>query len=163
LGAEIAALKVHRRAGLRVVIARAFPHTGAGQTERYVVPALAARIRAAKRVGATAVRVGNLEVTRELMHVDDVIDAYTLLLERGISGETYNVASGRGVSLTEVFRMLCEIIAYRPIPEADSSLMRTADIPYLVGDGAKLRALTGWQPSRTLEYTLRDVVNAQTD
>jgi len=163
LGAEIAALEVHRRAGLRVVIARAFPHTGAGQTERYVVPALAARIRAAKRAGVNAVSVGNLDVTRELMHVDDVIDAYTLLLERGVSGETYNVASGEGVSLQEVFRLLCQIMGHWPRPEVHPSLMRAADIPYLVGDAAKLRTLTGWKPSRTLEYTLRDVVHAQTD
>ncbi|MBI4499652.1 MAG: GDP-mannose 4,6-dehydratase [Gemmatimonadetes bacterium] len=163
LGAEIAALEAHRRAGIRLIIARSFPHTGPRQTERYVVPALAARIRAAKRVGAPAVRVGNLDVTRELMHVDDVIEAYALLLERGVSGEVYNVASGQAVSLGEVFSMLCDLIGHRAIPEVHPSLMRAGDIPYLVGDGSKLRAATGWEPRRTLEQTLREVVNAQAD
>jgi nucleoside-diphosphate-sugar epimerase len=32
-----------------------------------------------------------------------------------------------------------------------------------VGDPAKLRAATGWGPRRSLEETLRDVLDAQTD
>src|SRR4030095_4553591 len=61
LGAEGAALEVHRRTGLRVIIARAFPHTGPGQSQRYVVPAFAHRTRGARRLKAPAVQTGNLE------------------------------------------------------------------------------------------------------
>jgi nucleoside-diphosphate-sugar epimerase len=32
-----------------------------------------------------------------------------------------------------------------------------------VGDSAKLRAATGWAPRRTLDETLRDVIDAQAD
>jgi GDP-4-dehydro-6-deoxy-D-mannose reductase len=48
----------------------------------------------------------------------------------------------------------------RPIPEADPELMRPADIPYLVGDAAKLRTATGWTPRVPLEETLRQVLDA---
>ena len=163
LGAEIAALEVHRRVGLKVIVARPFPHIGPGQDERYVVPAFAGRIRVAKRISAPAVRVGNLTSVREFLHVDDVVDAYCRLLAGGRPGEVYNVASGRGITLEEVFYRLCDLIGYRPLPEAHPALMRTADIPHLVGDGGKLRAATGWEPRTPLEQTLREVVDAQAD
>jgi GDP-4-dehydro-6-deoxy-D-mannose reductase len=115
----------------------------------------------AKEVSAPTVRVGNLSLIRELLHVDDVIEAYSGLLGSGASGEIYNVASGQGVLLEDVFYMLCDLIGHRPVPEPHPSLMRVGDIPHLVGDGSKLRRVTGWEPRHTLEQTLREVVNAQ--
>jgi GDP-4-dehydro-6-deoxy-D-mannose reductase len=163
LGAETAALEAWRRAGLRVVIARPFAHTGPGQPPRFVVPAFAQRLKVAQRIGAPVVKVGNLEPVREFLHVQDVVDAYARLLMQGRPGEVYNVASGRGVSLRDLLFMLADRIGVRPIPEADPELMRPADIPHLVGDATKLRLATGWTPRHTLEETLEDVLNAQTD
>ena len=57
VGSEVGALEAWRRAGLRVVIARAFPHTGPGQSLLYVVPAFIERLRAARGVRQ---RVGSL-------------------------------------------------------------------------------------------------------
>lgn len=161
LAGEIAVLEVHRRAGLAAVVARAFPHTGAGQDSRFVIPALAGRIRAARQRSAPAVPVGNLDPVRDLMHVDDVVEAYLRLLEQGQAGETYNVAAGRTWSLREVFDFFCRTAGYHPRPEVDPALMRPVDIPYLVGDAAKLRARTGWKPVRSLEETLVEVMDAQ--
>ena len=162
-GAELAALEVWRRTGLRVIVARAFAHTGPGQDPRFVVPAFAERLRFAKRVSAPVVKVGNLEPVREFLHVRDVVDAYARLLAKGQPGEIYNVASGRGVSLEDLFYRLAERIGVRPIPEADPDLVRGGDILHLVGDAAKLTAATGWVPRYSLDDTLRDVLDAQAD
>ena len=102
VGAETAALETWRRTGLRVVLGRPFPHTGPGQTTQFVVPAFAARLRAARRSGARTVATGNLGPVRDLLDVRDVVAAYRLLLARGTPGEAYNVASGAGLSLAEV-------------------------------------------------------------
>jgi GDP-4-dehydro-6-deoxy-D-mannose reductase len=163
LGGEIAALEVHRRTGLRVVIARAFAHTGRGQDERFVVPALARRLLIAKRVGAPAIKVGNLDPVREFMHVSDVMDAYCRLLVKGKSGEAYNVAGGKGIALGDLLERLMELVGYRVVTEADPELVRAADIPYLVGDASKLRAATDWTPRMALDDVLGEVVNAQTN
>ncbi len=162
-GEELAALEAWRRTGLRVVLARAFAHTGPGQDTRFVVPAFAERLRFAKRVGAPVVKVGNLEPVREFLHVRDVVDAYARLLVKGQPGETYNVASGEGISLEDLYYRLADLIGVRPIPEADPELVRAGDILHLVGDAAKLRAATGWTPRYTLDATLRDVLDAQAD
>ena len=163
LGAETAALEAWRRAGLRVVIARAFAHTGAGQDVRFVVPAFAQRLKVARRVGAAVIKVGALDPVREFLHVQDVVDAYARLMVQGVPGEVYNVASGEGIRLEALFFRMADMVGVRPIPEADPELMRPGDIPHLVGDATKLRGTTGWAPTWSLDQTLREVLDAQAD
>ena len=162
-GAELAAMETRHRTGLRVVVARSFPHTGPGQDERFVVPAFARRLRGARLAGARAVKVGNLEPVRDFLDVRDVAAAYLALIGHGMPGEVYNVASGRGVPLEELFDRLASIVGVNAIAEADPEFMRPADIPYLVGDSGKLRAATGWMPGIAFDQTLRDLVHAQAD
>lgn len=163
VGAELAARETARRTGLPVIVARPFPHTGPGQDTRFVVPAFVERLREARTGGRREVRVGNLEVTRDFLDVRDVAAAYLALLERGVAGETYNVASGRPVRLTALFAELARLVGVDAVPATDPALVRPSDAPMLVGDAAKLHNATGWTPSFTLEETLRDLVHAQAD
>ncbi|MGE0443448.1 MAG: GDP-mannose 4,6-dehydratase [Gemmatimonadales bacterium] len=163
LGAEIAAAEVARRTGLEVLIARAFPHTGPGQGDRYVLPALARRILTARRIGAPAIKTGNLEPVRDLLDVRDVAAAYLAILERGRSGAVYNVASGQGTALGDVAARLMALAGHRVILEADPALLRSNDLPYLVGDPTRLWRDTGWSPRKSLEETLKDLLDAQAD
>jgi GDP-4-dehydro-6-deoxy-D-mannose reductase len=161
LAAETAALETYRRTGLRVVVARAFAHTGRGQDDRFVVPAFARRLLEAKAARKRKVKVGNLTPVREFLHVSDVVRAYAALLEGGEAGEVYNVASGRAVALRELFDLLAQAAGHEAEPETDPTLVREADIPYLVGDAGKLAGATGWEPQKSLEDTLAEVVHAQ--
>jgi GDP-4-dehydro-6-deoxy-D-mannose reductase len=163
LGAEIAAQEVARRSGLRVIIARAFPHAGPGQDARFAVPALAARIRLARRVKARAINTGNLEPVRDILDVRDVAEAYLALLERGAAGEVYNVASGTGVTLRSVVDRLGQLAGWPVIAEHDPALARAGDLRHLVGDPGRLRAATGWAPRIPLDQTLADTLDAEAD
>ncbi|HWO89772.1 MAG TPA: GDP-mannose 4,6-dehydratase [Gemmatimonadales bacterium] len=162
-GAELAARETAMRTGLKVIVARSFPHTGPGQDERFVAPAFARRLRGARLAKARIVKVGNLEPVRDILDVRDVAAAYLALLERGTPGEVYNVCSGRGISLRELFDRLAGVIGVDAIPECDPEFLRPADIAYLVGNPAKLVAATGWRPTFELDQTLRDLVDAQAD
>jgi nucleoside-diphosphate-sugar epimerase len=161
VGAEIAALEAWRRASLRVIIARAFPHTGPGQSLLYVVPAFLQRLRAAAAAGARRVPTGNLEPVRDILDVRDVARGYIGLLEHGVAGEAYNVARGEGVTLRDIFARLARLVGADVEPVPDPALMRSGDIHYLVGDATKLNRATGWSPRITLEQTLREMVDAQ--
>ena len=163
LAGEVAALEAARRTGLRVIIARPFPHTGPGQTDRYVIPAFAYRLREARRTGATRVTTGNLEPVRDYLDVRDVVAAYVGLLDQGRPGEIYNVASGVGWSLRDIFQRLARLIGVSADPVADPALVRSGDVMHLVGDATRLQARTGWAPRVPFDQTLQDVVNAQTD
>lgn len=161
LGAEIAALEAWRRGGLQVVIVRPFSHTGPNQPASYVVPAFARRLVGARTLGNPAVRVGNLDPVRDFLHVRDVVDAYVRLLVQGVPGEIYNVASGQAIRLEDLLFRMGRLLGVDPIPESDPELRRPADVPHLVGDATKLRAVTGWEPRTSLEDTLREVLDAQ--
>jgi len=163
VGAEVAALEVWRRVGLRVIVARPFPHTGAGQSDRFVAPVFAARLRDARRSGATTVSTGNLDPVRDFLHVQDVVHAYLALLTHGVPGEAYNVARGEGVTLHDLFRRLATLLGVAAVPEADPALVRTADIMHLVGDASKLRRATGWHPTIALDRILKEVADAEAD
>ena len=159
--AEVGALDEGRRSGLRVIVARPFPHTGPGQMPKFVVPGFIERIRLAERTKAPVVNTGNLEPVRDLLDVRDVVDAYIMLLERGTAGETYNVARGEGIRLEDLFFRIAGLVGYRVIPERDASLARATDIPHLVGSADKLRAATGWSPRFTLDQTLQSMLDAE--
>ena len=161
--AEIAALEVWRRTGLRVVVARAFQHTGPGQSETYVVPALARRIREARRDRRRTVPTGNLEPVRDLSDVRDVVSAYVALLGAAAGGETYNICRGEGRRLADIFAALARLLDADVVPEPDPALQRAGDIPHLVGDPGRLQGATGWAPTHSFDQTLRDVVDAQAD
>jgi GDP-4-dehydro-6-deoxy-D-mannose reductase len=161
LGAELAAQQVARCCGLKVIIARPFPHSGAGQDESFWIPARGKILREAKRNGWAAVPVGDLTAVRDYLHVDDVADAYALLLKRGSPGEVYNIASGQEVTLDDIHTRLEALIGFSPKREVDGSQVRREARPYLVGDAAKLRAATGWSPRRSLDDLLNDVLDAQ--
>jgi GDP-4-dehydro-6-deoxy-D-mannose reductase len=163
VGAELAGLEVWRRTGLPVIVARSFTHTGPGQDGRFVLPAFVARLREARATGKRRVRTGNLEPVRDLLDVRDVVEAYLLLLRSGEAGEIYNVARGEGTTVGELFRVLAELLGVPAEPEPDPALARRNDIPHLVGDSTKLRRATGWAPVRTLQQTLRGLVDAEAD
>ncbi|HWA16008.1 MAG TPA: NAD-dependent epimerase/dehydratase family protein [Gemmatimonadales bacterium] len=162
-GAELAVQEVARRTGLRVIIARPFTHTGPGQAEIYVIPGWARQMRNAVRQPHVTVPTGNLEPMRDFLDVRDVCDAYLALLERGAAGAIYNVASGRGQKLAELFTRLARVSGVAAVAQPDPSLQRRADLPWLVGDASRLRAATGWEPRIPFDQTLQDVVNAQAD
>ena len=106
---------------------------------------------------------GNLDSIRDLLDVRDVVEAYVLLLRSGQPGEVYNIARGEGSSVRELFDRLAQLVGVRVEPELEPSLARASDIPHLVGDSTKLRRATGWAPSRSLEQTLRGLVDAEAD
>jgi GDP-4-dehydro-6-deoxy-D-mannose reductase len=144
---------------LDVIRTRSFGHIGPGQMDRFVVPSLArqiAEIESGRR--EPVLQVGNLEVTRDLTDTRDVVEAYLGLLERGQTGAAYNVCRGRGTRLADLVRSLCERARVPVRIEVDASLLRPADISYLVGDPAAIARATRWKAEIPLEHALDEVL-----
>lgn len=157
--AERVAEGLARAHGLDLVRARPFGHTGPGQTPRFMLPAFAQQLAAIERGEAEPVlRVGNLDVTRDLSDVRDIAAGYVALLEHGVAGDVYHLCRGVGVRLAD---LVAELVAMSRVPvriEVDPERFRPADVPYLVGDPARVTAQTGWRVQRPLAQTLVDTL-----
>jgi GDP-4-dehydro-6-deoxy-D-mannose reductase len=157
--AEIACAQAAAR-GLDVVVARAFPHTGPGQDERFAIGSWSRQIARLEAEGGGALLVGDLSAERDLTDVRDVCRAYGLLLDRGVRASTYNVASGRMVPMARVVELLVGLAEVPVRVERDEARLRPIDIPKLSGNWARLREATGWEPRIPLEQTLADTLGA---
>jgi GDP-4-dehydro-6-deoxy-D-mannose reductase len=146
--------------GVDAVVARAFPHTGPGQDERFAVGSWAAQLARLRTEGGGTLRVGDLDVERDLTDVRDVCRAYRLLLDPSIPPGTYNVASGRAVPLRRVVELLVEAAGVPVTVEREEGRLRPAEVPLLAGDASKLQSATGWAPEIPLERTLVDTLEA---
>jgi GDP-4-dehydro-6-deoxy-D-mannose reductase len=145
--------------GFEVVIARPFNHIGPGQGPGFIVPDIAQQIIACERGTQETISVGNLDAKRDYTDVRDIVRAYRLLLEKGTSGETYNVCSGISLSGHDILDGLLRASGNSCEVAQDPAKMRPADNPIIYGNNDKLTATTGWNPEINLEQTLSDVIS----
>lgn len=143
--------------GLDVMVARPYNHAGPGQSDGYVVPDLCAALREARETGQP-MHTGNLWPERDLLHVDDVLDAYLLLLQRGESGAIYDIARGETFAIQEILDGLIERLGPPPGLELDPERARPGESPRIVGDARAMRAL-GWEPRLGLPEILDGAVS----
>jgi nucleoside-diphosphate-sugar epimerase len=156
--ADLAAAAFAAR-GLDVVRARAFNHTGPGQSDTYVTSSFArqiAEIEAGRR--EPRIRVGNLDAVRDFLDVRDVVEAYRRLLEPTVPPGAYNVASGVGRSMRTLLERLFAHARCAPRIELDPARWRPARAS--VGDATRLRAATGWAPQISFDATLAALLDA---
>lgn len=157
--AEVAACQAGR-SDLDVVVARAFQHEGPGRDDRFAVGSWTLQLAELERAGGGVLRVGNLDVERDLTDVRDVCRAYQALLDPAVPAGVYNVASGRAVALRDVVARLVALCRVPVTVEPDPERMRASDVPVVSGDPSKLHAATGWKPEIPLERTLSDTLES---
>ena len=159
LAQEALALRAISEDGVDVVVARSFNHTGARQDPAFAAPSFARQIALIERGDVPPViAVGNLEPLRDFTDVRDVARAYRLLMERGAAGRVYNVCSGVGRSIRSVLDALVAR-SKKPVRiELDREKLRPSDTPSLIGNPARLMDETGWNPERSFEEMIEDLL-----
>jgi len=145
--------------GFDIVISRPFNHLGPGQAEHFVVPDFAKQVTEIKLGRREPVlKVGAIDVTRDFTDVRDVVQAYLALMERGESGEAYNVCSGREFSIREILEELIRLAEVECRIIVDNARLRAVERKRNRGSFEKLAKCTGWNPRITLTESLRDVL-----
>ena len=146
--------------GVAVVVARAFNHVGARQSPAFAVAGMARQIAQIERgEHEPVIRVGNLDAQRDLTDVRDTVRAYALLMERGVPGTVYNVASGIGRHIRAVLDALVDRSRVAMEIVLDHTRLRPNDLPILIGDASRLHTETGWAPRIGFDQTLDDILN----
>lgn len=138
-------------------VVRSFNILGPGQAQCFALPAFAEQLCDIQRGDCEAVvRVGNLSARRDFLHLDDAVEGYCAVVERGDLGTCYNLGSGAATSMSEMLDRLLKISGVEAQIEVEPSRLRSVDIPLLCADNGKLRALT-WAPRRTIDGALEEL------
>jgi GDP-4-dehydro-6-deoxy-D-mannose reductase len=138
--AEEVALQWWRSHGLRVIVARPFPHTGPGQPARFVLPSFARQVIQAKHGKISEVVAGDLTLIRDFSWVDDVVAAYLALLASGEPGQIYNVCSGCEQDLRSLLKRMMALADVDLPIRINPTRLRVGDQRRVVGSTAKLAA-----------------------
>lgn len=144
------------RQKLPLIVVRPFNYTGRGQSSQFLIPKMVEHVR----TRAPVIELGNLDVARDFSDVRMIVDAYAKLLSTPAAiGETFNVCSGREVSLRAVMDLLSEISGHHLEVRINPEFVRSNEVRNLPGSRAKIESLIGPLPSIPFENTLRWMLN----
>jgi nucleoside-diphosphate-sugar epimerase len=136
---------------LPIIVARPFNYTGRGQSPDFLIPKIVSHVLE----GAEEIELGNLDVERDFSDVRGVVDAYARLLEaKGAVGGTFNICSGRAVSLRKVIDLVRAISGRNLDVRVNPAFVRPDEVKRLWGSPAKLEQTIGPLAMPPLEETL---------
>jgi UDP-glucose 4-epimerase len=157
LAAETA-LAVAATQGLRTCSLRMFSVYGPGQDLEELRQGMVSIYLSYLLRGEAVVVRGSLDRIRDFVHVDDVVAAWILALERPAATGPLNVGSGRGTKVRELLKLLIETCGLAP----DHPIIEEGPTPgdqfALSADVSAIRRTLGWQPHVLLRQGLSTLV-----
>tara|TARA_A200000159_G_scaffold164855_1_gene196795 strand:+ start:2612 stop:3604 length:993 start_codon:yes stop_codon:yes gene_type:complete len=106
-------------------------------------------------------RMGNLEAFRDEGHSKDYCKAMWMMLQSEVPKD-YLVATGTGASIKEMLKYVCELagLSIDKVYEQDERFMRPSEVPFLLGNPAKIISDLGWEPSYSWKDLLKEMYEA---
>lgn len=157
---DLMGLQYFKNYGMPIVRLRIFNLTGPGRSEAFVTSAFARQVaRIEAGLQEPVVHVGNIKVIRDFTDVRDAAEAMRLALEKGEPGEVYNICSGTGIEVGEILNILKREIHRDFEVKHDGDRVRPSDLPVIYGNGARLKAATGWVPKISFSQSMIDLLN----
>jgi nucleoside-diphosphate-sugar epimerase len=111
------------------------------------------RLLEALRSGAAFPLYGDGSASRSFTYVDDAVAATIAAMERGGTGEIYNVGGGEEATMTEAIA-LAERVAERTL-ELERRESAMGDVRRTRADGTKSERDLGWRPTTPLAEGMR--------
>lgn len=145
--------------GLPAVVARPFNTYGPRQSLRAVIAAIIAQALAGGELS-----LGALTPRRDFVFVRDTVAGLLALADHAELTGTYNIATGKDVSVQDVVDMVGELLGRELVVCGTEERMRpvNSEVHQLLGDATKLREATGWAPRTDLKTGLQSVIEWMT-
>lgn len=144
---ELYTLQYSRNFGLKTNVLRYFNVYGPGQPGEgayaLVLGIFLKRFKAGKKLEVH----GSGEQRRDFIHVYDVVEANKMAMESEVSGEIFNIGSGKNYSIND-------LADHFPIDRYYTE-RREGDAEETLADIGKAKSLLGWKPT----VSLRDGIN----
>jgi dTDP-glucose 4,6-dehydratase len=161
IGAECLVRAYGRSYGLATVVLRPFNIYGPGQSRATLVPSIVTQVLAGGDL-----RLGKIDLTRDLTFVDDVARAIVCALTAADApGLALNVGSGRGVTVEAIARLILEQMGSHAAIVSESGRMRNHEPAgeAVVADVRRAAAILGWTATISLEEGLRRTIDFYRD
>jgi GDP-4-dehydro-6-deoxy-D-mannose reductase len=139
--------KEYAQRGLHIVIVRIFNTIGKEAPEHTLIGSFLSKILAARSPsGDRTVTVGDLDLKRDFVDLEDVCRGLALVAQFGTSGEVYNICSGYSVALRAVLQQMIDASGISIQVASDSPLIAKNPVADIYGSIEKTRAAVGWSP-----------------
>ena len=149
-----------RAYGLDLMMVRAFNHVGPNQIPQFVVADFCSQVAAIEKGKQTPeIHVGNLSAKRDFTDVRDVVAAYAMIIEKGKTGETYNVGSGKAIAIDEILNRILSFTKEEIKVIIEKEKFRPVEVPIIEADITKLVTDTGWEQKIPLDRTLQETLD----
>ncbi len=143
-----------------IMMVRAFNHIGPNQSPIFVVSDFCKQVADIEKGRLDPViYVGNLSAKRDFTDVRDVVRAYSLILQKGQRGETYNVGSGISIEIRDILNRILKLSKSDIHVIVDEKKLRPVDVPDIEADTKKLAQCVQWVPQISLDTTLLETLN----
>ena len=157
---DLLGFQYFRSYGLKIIITRAFNHTGPRRGDVFVTSSFAKQIaEIEKSMKEPVIHVGNLSSQRDFTDVRDVVRAYELAVKNCDYGEVYNICSGKSWIIKDVLDLLLNMSKVRVEIKQDPARMRPSDVEILLGYSTKFHQKPGWEPEIPFEKTMGDLLD----
>jgi UDP-glucose 4-epimerase len=107
--------------------------------------------------GKTPVIFGDGEQCRDFVNVNDVVQAFIGAMKYAPSGSTYNVGSGQGVTVNQVFNEICKAFAIDAKPDWVEPVV--GELRYSIADISRARAELRYEPKYQFVESIAEVVH----
>jgi GDP-D-mannose dehydratase len=135
----------HRVYGMDLVMARTFNLSGDVKliSKSLFMGRVSEQLEKVKKLQIPKIEVGNLESRRDYLDVREAVKYYQKIMERGLPGEVYNVASGAPLKMRDLLASLLKEagLDMSVVEERPPSVTDKTDIPEIWADLRKIKQL----------------------
>ena len=158
IGADAIAMSFYNAFALPVVLVRPFNTYGPRQSARAIIPTIITQIANGKK----EIKLGDLTPTRDFNFVKDTCKGFIELAKCDAAiGQEVNICSNNEISMRDTLNLIARLMNSDVKFIEDQARIRpkNSEVFRLWGDNAKVKSLTGYEPSYSLEEGLKETIN----
>ena len=158
IGADAIAMSFYNAFALPVVLVRPFNTYGPRQSARAIIPTIITQIANGKK----EIKLGDLTPTRDFNFVKDTCKGFIELSKFDAAiGQEVNICSNNEISMRDTLNLIARLMNsdVKFIEDQVRIRPKNSEVFRLWGDNAKIKSLTGYEPSYSLEEGLKETIN----
>lgn len=157
IGADKMAESFFKSFNMPIATIRPFNTYGPRQSARAVIPTIISQILAGKK----EIKLGSLTPTRDFNYVKDTAEAFIKIAEcDNTIGQVINAGSNYEITIGDTVKKIIDIIGKDVKILCDDERLRpeNSEVNRLWADNKKIKELTGWTPSFSIDKGLEETV-----